>query len=236
MRICIIPARGASKRIPRKNVRPFLGVPAIARTIGLVHSASVVDRIVVSTDDQEVSGLARTAGAEVPGIRPASLADDHTTTVEVVRHALLAWMPEVPADTPVVVVYPTAVLLRPEDLSEGLRRFASRPVEFLMPVVRYRHPVERRVHVTDDGRIRIVEPQHANTRTQDLPVSFHDAGQFYIGRRDAWLSATPMTSQDTIAYELSPDKIVDIDTEEDWKSAEQLARLFDDGPHGATRS
>lgn len=236
MTVCIIPARGGSKRIPRKNVRPFLGVPAIARTIELVQSANVVDHIVVSTDDEEVSGLARTAGAEVPGIRPASLADDHTTTVEVVRHALLAWMPDVPAEASVVVVYPTALLLRPEDLSEGLRRFASRPGGFLMPVVRYRHPVERRVQVNDDGRIRIVAPEHADTRTQDLPVSFHDAGQFYIGNRDAWLTTSPMTSKDTIAYELSLNRIVDVDTEDDWHSAEQLAHLFADGPHRTTRT
>lgn len=230
MTICIIPARGGSKRIPRKNVRPFLGVPAIARTVATVQAATVADRIIVSTDDDEVAAIARSAGADVPGLRPGDLADDHTTTVEVVRHALESWTPDLPAGTPVLVVYPTAVLLRPEDLTEGFRRFTGRPAGFLMPVVRYRHPVERRVHLTDDGRVRVVAPEHAATRTQDLPVSYHDAGQFYIGSRDAWLATTPMASPDTIAYELGTDRIVDIDTEEDWRSAERLARLLDDGP------
>lgn len=231
MTICIIPARGGSKRIPRKNVRLFLGVPAISRTVALVRSAMVADRIIISTDDREVAELAQAAGAEFPGLRPDSLAGDHTTTAQVVRHTLMEWTPGLPSETTVIVVYATAVLLRPDDLSGGLDRFASRPVAFLMPVVRYRHPVERRVHLTDDGRIRVVTPEHVDTRTQDLPVAFHDAGQFYIGSSHAWLESTPMTSLHTIAHELSPDRIVDIDTEEDWRSAERLARLLDSDRH-----
>ena len=229
MTICIIPARGGSKRIPRKNVRPFLGVPVITRTIALVRASGVADRIIVSTDDLEVATHAIHAGADVPDLRPAGLADDYTTTSEVIRHVLLEWTPTLPDEASVVVVYPTAVLLRPEDLSEGLHNFTSRPVAFLMPVVRYRHPVERRVHLTDDGRIRVVSPEHADARTQDLPTSFHDAGQFYIGNRGSWLGSTPMSSPDTIAHELSPDRTVDIDTEEDWRFAEQLARRIDEG-------
>ena len=189
----------------------------------------VVERVIVSTDDREVAELALSAGAEIPDLRPAGLADDHATTAQVVRHALIEWTPGLSADTPVIVVYPTAVLLRPDDLAEGLDRFASRPVAFLMPVVRYRHPVERRVQLTEDGRIRVVAPEHVDTRTQDLPVSFHDAGQFYIGRRHAWLESTPMTSLHTIAHELSSDRVIDIDTEDDWRSAERLARLHDSG-------
>ena len=231
MNVCIIPARGGSKRIPRKNVRPFLGVPAIARAVELVRSAGVADRIVVSTDDAEVADLAQAAGAEVPGPRPAALADDFTTTADVVRHALIEWMPDLWDAAPVIVVYPTAVLLRPQDLSVGLERFSRQSAAFLMSVVRYRHPVERRIHVVGEGWIRVVAPEHVDTRTQDLPVSFHDAGQFYIGSRSAWLRSSPMTSAQTIAHELVPDRIVDIDTEEDWLSAERLARLLDEGPN-----
>lgn len=230
MTICIIPARGGSRRIPRKNVRPFLGVPAIARTIALVQSAILTERIIVSTDDSEVAELARAAGADIPGRRPVDLADDFATTAQVVRHALIEWTCNLSAETPVVVVYPTAVLLRPEDLAEGLNRLVSRPAEFVMPVVRYRHPIERRVHLLDNGRIRSVAPEYVDTRTQDLPVSYHDAGQFYIGTHNAWLESTPMVSPNTIAYVLNPDRIVDIDTEEDWRSAERLSRLLDGFP------
>jgi len=226
MTICIIPARGGSRRIPRKNVRPFLGVPAVARTIGVVKAAGVADAVIVSTDDGEVAAIAREAGADVPGVRPEGLSGDHTTTAEVVRHVLTEWSPGLAPETIVIVAYPTAVLLRPEDLVEGLARFVSTDAAFLMPVVRYRHPVERRVTLTESGRIRAAQPEHADTRTQDLPVAFHDAGQFYVGRHRDWLVGTPLASPDTLAFELPGDRMIDIDTEDDWRAAELLARLL----------
>jgi len=223
MTVCIIPARGGSKRIPRKNVRSFLGSPAIQRTIEVVMSSGVAESVIVSTDDEEVGAIARAAGARVPGRRPATLSGDHSTTAEVVRHALTEWSPELSLDAAVLVVYPTAVLLRPEDLVAGFMRFASADAAFLMPIVRYRHPVERRVTLADDGRIRAVEVEHANTRTQDLPPSFHDAGQFYFGRHRDWLVDSPLESLNTVALELTGNLVIDIDTEDDWRSAEMLA-------------
>jgi pseudaminic acid cytidylyltransferase len=228
MNMCIIPARGGSRRIPRKNVRPFLGVPAIVRSIDTIIGAGVTDSVVVSTDDEEVASLARRAGASVPGMRPPSLAGDHTTTSEVVRHVLTDWSPGLGPESTVIVLYPTAVLLRPQDLVDGMTRFIASGGDFLMPVLRYRHPVERRLLLTGGDRVRPVHPEHANTRTQDLPVAFHDAGQFYIGRRRAWLTSTPMTSLQTVALELSGDRVIDIDTEDDWRAAELMAQSFRD--------
>jgi N-acylneuraminate cytidylyltransferase len=194
----------------------------------MVREANVANSVIVSTDDPEVTMLAREFGASVPGVRPETLSDDYATTAEVVRHVLTEWAPEVVPETRVIVIYPTAVLLRPGDLVDGLNRFVAADAEFLMPVVRYRHPVERRVTVTEEGRVRPAQPEHANTRTQDLTVAFHDAGQFYVGRCRDWLVGTPMTSTNTVAFELPGDRLIDIDTEDDWSAAELLAQRMRD--------
>lgn len=224
MTLSIVPARGGSKRIPRKNLRPFCGSPAISRIIRLIAEADIASATIVSTDDPEIADLARSSGALVPGFRPTALSDDHTTTAEVVRHVLREWAPNFAVDEPVVVVYPTALLLDPQDLAAAVSTFLEQQPQFLMPVLQYRHPVERRVVITERGRIRPVNSEHANTRTQDLPVAHHDAGQFYIGSAEAWINSAPMLSEDTVAYRLSSSSVVDIDTEDDWKLAEFFAR------------
>ncbi len=225
--IALIPARGGSKRIPRKNVRPFLGVPAIVRTIGTVL-ASGVERVIVSTDDDEVMRLALDAGAEVPARRPAELADDHATTSAVVRHAIGAWMSEADSDRPLIVVYPTAVLLEPDVIRTAVDRYLDSDADFLVPVLRYPHPVERRLRVKPSGFLLADEPHHLGSRTQDLEPAFHDSGQFYIGSIAAWLREDSiLASSRSIAWELPPDSAVDIDDLPDWSRAERLARQRD---------
>ncbi len=224
--IALVPARGGSKRIPRKNVRPFLGTPAIVRTIGTALASGLVGRIIVSTDDEEVAQLARDAGADVPGKRPAELADDHASTVAVVRHAISAWMGEVDRDTPLIVVYPTAVLLTADVIKDAAERFIESDADFLIPVLRYPHPVERRLRINVSGLLVADEPHQLSARTQDLQPAFHDAGQFYIGRVHAWVNtaiASPLSSCRALAWELSPELAVDIDEPEHWRRAEQLA-------------
>ena len=223
--LALIPARGGSRRIPRKNVRPFLGVPAIARVIETVVTSGVVGSVVVSTDDTEIAEVALAAGAIVPSRRPDHLADDVTTTIDVVRHAIGEWFTELDPTTLLWVVTPGALLIRPEDLREAAERFRSSGAAFLVPVLRYPHPVERRLRIGADGRLRANAPEHLVTRTQDLEPAFHDAGQFSVGRLEAWLRSSPLADPDAVAMELGRDRAVDIDNPEDWALAEAFARL-----------
>lgn len=226
--VALIPARGGSRRIPRKNARPFLGVPAIQRAIATVNRSGVVDRIIVSTDDDEIARLAREAGAEVPGPRPVDLADDHATTLAVVRHAITEWLAEVNPATLLWVVYPAALLLGTEDLRRAKDMIERPGTAFLVPVLRYTHPVERRLRISRGGRLLADDPAHLSTRTQDLAPAFHDAGQFYVGRIASWLVSSPLTDERTVGMEVAANRAVDIDTPEDWERAERFAEFATD--------
>lgn len=226
--VALLPARGGSKRIPRKNVRPFLGEPALARVIRTILNAAVVDRVLVSTDDDEVADIGRASGADVPGRRPPELSDDHATTIAVVRHAIEEWLGALPDETVLWVVYPTALLIGPEDLQAAARRFDASGAPFLVPVLRYPHPIERRVRIHSDGTIRPDEPARIDARTQDLAPAYHDAGQYYIGRIRAWRSSSPLIDPHTVGLEIPPDAAVDVDEPDQWERAERLARLMAD--------
>ena len=223
--VALIPARGGSRRIPRKNIRSFLGVPALARVIDTVLTSGVVASVVVSTDDDEIAEVARDAGAIVPGRRPDHLADDLAVTIDVVRYAITEWLNDLPPTAPLWVVTPGALLIRPDDLREAAERFTASGAAFLVPVLRYAHPVERRLRIDADGRLRAAAPEHLPSRTQDLPPAFHDAGQFSVGRVEAWLRSSPLSDPDAVAMELRRDRAVDIDGPEDWALAEAFARF-----------
>ncbi len=222
--IALIPARGGSRRIPRKNVRPFLGVPAIARVVETLQRSELFERIIVSTDDPEIAEVATGAGAEVPGVRPAELSDDHTPTVAVVRHAISAWLGEVDDSVPLWTVYPTAVLLTPELLAAAQGEFARSDADFLIPVLRYPHPVERRFRMDGSGALVADDPSALGVRSQDLEPAFHDSGQFYIAHVRTWLENTPLASGRNVAIELPPSSAIDIDEPAQWTLAEHIAR------------
>lgn len=223
--VALIPARGGSRRVPRKNLRPFLGIPAIERVITTIADSGIVERTVVSTDDAEIAHIARAAGAEVPGVRPPSLADDHTPTIDVVRHAIDTWFSGIDPETPLWVIYPTALLLRPETLREADARFRAADADFLLSMLRYPHPIERRLLIEASGLVRPVDPSRMAARTQDLTPSFHDAGQFYIGRIAAWRTSSPLESLRAVGSELPAHAAVDIDGPDDWVRAELLAQV-----------
>ena len=221
MNIAIIPARGGSKRIPRKNVQPFCGKPMIAWPIAAAISSGLFDRIIVSTDDTEIAEVARSAGAEVPFIRPAELSDDYSGTTDVVVHAL-SWALD--AGWPVEAaccIYATAAFLSDEDLVAA-RKSLSPECDFVFPAVRYGHPPQRGFVSAPDGSPEFLQPEHRTTRTQDLPAVFHDSGQFYWGTRDAWLQKRPFFGPRTRFVELPEWRAVDIDRPEDWHIAERL--------------
>lgn len=218
----IIPARGGSKRIPRKNIRVFHGRPMIGWTIAAARASGLFDHILVSTDDVEIAAIARTEGAETPFMRPADLSDDHTPTRPVVNHAIeaaaaLYGMPDF-----VCCLYATAPFMRAEDLLTGFDLLQSSAAEFAFSVTSFAFPIQRALRLMPNGRVNMFAPEHAMTRSQDLEEAWHDAGQFYWGRTDAFLANRKMFSEAAVPVILPRDRVQDIDTPEDWCVAERL--------------
>lgn len=226
MSVCLIPARGGSKRIPRKNIRLFNGKPMIAWSIDAARQAGVFERVIVSTDDDEIAEVARAHGADVPFARPLDLADDHATTIDVVRHAI-GWL-DANGGTPEALccLYATAPFASPDDIRAGLERLGT--ADFALPVTPFEFPIQRAVRITGEGRLEMFDPEQFNTRSQDLPEAWHDAGQFYWGRTAAWRTATTLFGKSTAAIPLPRWRVQDIDTEDDWTRAELLARILRD--------
>ena len=219
MTLCLIPARGGSKRIPRKNLRPFAGRPMIEWPFAAARASGLFDAILVSTDDAEIADLARANGADVID-RPATLADDHATTRDVILHAL-----DILTDLPdaLCCLYATAPFVRPEDLTAA--RALLDGVDFAVPVARYPFPIERAVRIRD-GRLAMDRPEHLWTRSQDLEEAFHDAGQFYWGTPAAWRGDAPIFGPHTAPLVLPAARVQDIDTEDDWTRAEAMFRAL----------
>lgn len=227
--IAVIPARGGSRRIPRKNIRPFAGRPMIAWPITAALDSGLFARVVVSTDDDEIADVARRCGAEVPFLRPAALADDHTATRPVVLHALHT-LGVTPAVHPhCCTLAATAPFTTAAELRRGLDALLTHGADFAFTVLPYPHPVERALSITADGRVSMRHPEHRLTRSQDLPPAYHDAGQFYWGRTEAVLADRPTLSPAAVPVILPAHRAVDIDTPDDWVRAERLFALRDEG-------
>jgi len=235
MNLAVIPARGGSKRIPGKNIRLLGGEPVLARTLQAVQRSGVFDRIVVSTDDPEIARVAREAGAEMPFMRPAELADDMTATRPVVQHAVAA--SEIAFGTRAELVgciYPTAALVLPEDYQDARSKLEHGSADMVFTAVEYPHPIERAWRAAEGGLVRMIRPEHAGTRTQDLEPSYHDAGQFYLGRRGAWMAASAPESRAMVL--LPRYRAVDVDSEEDWALLELLFERVQEPRMGAEKS
>lgn len=223
MKLAVIPARGGSKRIPRKNIREFCGRPMIAWAIEAARESGCFDRIVVSTDDAEIADISCQWGAEAPFVRPAELSDDHTGTIPVVAHAI-DWHLKHTAEKPkeVCCVYATAPFVRPADLRQGLEALLHHSCDYAFSVTSFPFPIQRAVRINNDGRVEMFHPEHFNTRSQDLEEAYHDAGQFYWGRAEAWLEGRPIFNSDAIPVLLPRHRVQDIDTAEDWRRAELM--------------
>jgi N-acylneuraminate cytidylyltransferase len=219
MTLCVIPARGGSKRIPRKNIKPFHGRPMIAHSIAAARASGLFNQIVVSTDDPEIAETARAEGAEAPFTRPAHLSDDHTPTAPVIAHA--AQMLGIGADVPVCCLYATAPFVSAEDLTEGLR-LLTKGARFAMSVTRFDFPIQRALRRDADGAVEMFDPSQMLTRSQDLEPAWHDAGQFYWGRAGDWAADQGVFGPGAFGVELPSYRVVDIDTPEDWTRAEAL--------------
>lgn len=227
--LAVVPARGGSKRIPRKNIRPFSGVPLLARTLDAVLRSDVFDEVVVTTDDSEIAAVALDAGAAVPFVRPPELSDDWTATAPVVAHAIEAVRAEVGSFDAVCCVYPGAVLMTSDDYSaaSGLVDEALQYGAVVAAVVRFGHPIQRALRKGVGGLLEPLGGLDALTqRTQDLEPMWHDAGQFYWASPDRWGTEEPLLKT-VVPYELPEWRVQDIDTEDDWVRAEIMSAVVE---------
>jgi pseudaminic acid cytidylyltransferase len=225
MKIAVIPARGGSQRIPRKNIRAFCGQPMLAWPIQTALASGCFDRVVVSTDDTEIAEVARAYGAQVPFLRPPSLSDHHTPTRPVINHAIEEVTRLWGAVAQVCCLYATAPLVRAADLRLGLDRLMTSHMDFAFTVTSYPFPIQRALRLLPQGGVSMFHSEHAGTRSQDLEPSYHDAGQFYWGHARAFLRGLDMYSDRSVPIVLPRYRVQDIDTIEDWERAEQIMRL-----------
>ena len=226
MRLCIIPARGGSKRIPRKNIRDFCGKPIIAWSIETAIESGCFDRVIVSTDDEEIAAMAKRYGAEIPFMRPAQLADDYTGTTAVVAHAIEWQNSYGDAADKVCCLYATAPFVRTIDLQEGVDILESSGAEYAFSVTSYAFPIQRSIRITEKQRIEMFQPEHFNTRSQDLDEAWHDAGQFYWGKAAAWLENKLIFSNESAPVFIPRHRVQDIDTPDDWERAQLMFTLL----------
>lgn len=228
MKLAVIPARGGSKRIPRKNVKPFRGKPAICWSIDAAREAGLFDHIVVSTDDAEIAEVARQAGAEVPFVRPPELSNDFADTTEVVAHAA-RWVAEHWGEPEAVCcIYAAAPFVRAGDIREAWKTLESGDWAYSFPVTDFGAPIFRSFRLNQQGGVEMFFPEHFTTRSQDLPQAYHDAGQFYWGRTQAWVEGLRLFDQHSRPLVIPRWRVQDIDTPEDWIRAEILARLLEE--------
>jgi len=224
--VAIIPARGGSKRIPRKNVKLFAGLPMIAHTVRAARAAGVFDRIIVSTDDPEIAGIAQEHGTEVPFVRPTELATDVAGTDAVIQHAL-AWFAAHGAPVEeFCCLYATAPFLRAEDIRRGRELLRQCEAATAFAVTTYPYTIFRSLKVNAAGRVEMFWPENFPKRSQELPEAWHDAGQFYWGHTERYLVEGRLFSSNSVPVFLPRNRVQDIDTPEDWAVAEQMFRAL----------
>jgi pseudaminic acid cytidylyltransferase len=221
--VAIIPARGGSQRIPRKNLKLFNGEPMIVWSIRTALASGCFAQVIVSTDDTEIAEVARAHGAQVPFIRPAELADAFTGTAAVINHAVGALLDQGLSFDYACCIYATAPLLQARYLQQGLQMLQAAPEKsYAFSVCDFGFPVQRALLINDKGALQAMHPEYRNTRSQDLPVAYQDAGQFYWGRSEAWLRDHVLFSPSSLPVILPRYLVQDIDTEQDWRRAEYM--------------
>ncbi|GAB3894948.1 pseudaminic acid cytidylyltransferase [Spirosoma agri] len=224
--VAIITARGGSKRIPRKNIRPFLGKPIIAYVIDAARQSGLFADVMVSTDDEEIATLARQYGASVPFLRKAETADDFATTADVLHEVLNQYAHQSSLFNYACCLYPTAPFVTPVLLQRAFATLSEKQFDTVYPVQSFGFPIQRAVMLADD-KVRWVQPEHALTRSQDLEPAYHDAGQFYFFSTNTFLRTRRLITDNSGGIVISEMDAHDIDTETDWRLAElkfQLSR------------
>ena len=226
MNLCVIPARGGSKRIHRKNIKQFCGKPLIVWSIEKAIESGCFDKIIVSTDDIEIANIAKNYGAEVPFIRPKELSDDYTSTNEVISHAIKFQIKNSKRPSIVCCIYPTAPFVQTKDIKYGLEILKTNEVDYVFSVTTFAYPIQRSFRMTKNQKIEMFWPEYLYSRSQDLEEAWHDAGQFYWGITDSWLENKPIIGNNTKVIHLPRYRVQDIDTADDWYRAEKYFELL----------
>jgi pseudaminic acid cytidylyltransferase len=224
--VAIIPARGGSKRIPRKNIRDFLGKPILAYSIEKALESRLFEEVMVSTDDEEITEVARKYGAKVPFIRSEENADDYASTVDVLVEVLLEYQQRGKYFENGCCIYPTAPLLKSSFLKSGYERLINESFSTLFPVVEFSYPILRSLRLIKKGKVEMNWPEHLESRSQDLPKAYHDAGQFYWFNVEQLLNKKKLFGDNSGSIIIPNTLVQDIDTQEDWDLAEMKAKLL----------
>ena len=232
MRICVIPARGGSKRIPRKNIRDFRGKPMLAWSIEAALKSKIFDHVIVSSDDQEIEKEAKEWGATTPFRRPESLANDLCGTTPVVAHATKWLMDRGVEVEAVCCLYATAPFVEVNDIKASYQLLQeTHPTRFVFTATEYHFPIQRSIRIDQDtGLAQMQDPDSFNVRSQDLEPAFHDAGQLYWGRPEAWLTSKNLF-EGSRALIIPSWRVQDIDTLDDWTRAELLHQMLTQSHH-----
>lgn len=226
MKVAVIPARGGSKRIPRKNIKQFCGKPMIAYSIEAAIESGCFDRVIVSTDDTEIAKVAQAYNAEVPFIRPEELSNDQAGTIPVIQHAIHWLIEQVEAPEFVCCLYATAPFITPETIKQGLQQLEDTNAAYAFSATSYAFPIQRAFRIKPSLGVEMFEPKQFNTRSQDLEEAYHDAGQFYWGTKEAWLTEKIIFGSESTPVILPRHRVQDIDTPEDWQRAELLFKAM----------
>ena len=226
MRLCVIPARGGSKRIPRKNIKEFFGQPIISYSIKVAIASKLFDRVIVSTDDAEISKVAKSFGAEVPFLRPRELSDDYVGTIPVIKHAI-EWFDSIgQPPSEVCCIYAAAPFVQVDAVRNAYKQMRHENVDYCFSITSFAFPIQRALKLTPEKRINMFYPDFFEKRSQDLVEAYHDAGQFYWGKAEAFKLQQPLFSSAASPYILPRHLVQDIDTKEDWKRAELMFQVL----------
>jgi len=227
MKLAVIPARGGSKRIPRKNIKNFCGKPLIAWSIEAAQRSGCFDHVSVSTDDEEIAAIARKRGAEVPFMRPVALSDDYTATTPVIAHAINWYRQQGENPEEVCCIYATAPFINHENIQLGLKLLHEGGWSYVFSATTFAFPIQRAFEKIADDSLKMFFPEHFQTRSQDLTEAMHDAGQFYWGKAIAWLEGRKVFDHWSTVVQLPRWQVQDIDTLEDWAAAEDLQAVIE---------
>lgn len=226
MRLAVIPARGGSKRIPRKNIKHFDGKPIIAHSIQALLDSKVFDRVIVSTDDTEIAEVAKQYSAEVPFMRPSNISDDFATTGDVIKHAVEWYYSKCECVETVCCLYATAPFIKSQDLIDSVGILETGDTECVFSATEFSYPIFRSFALDQQLRPKMFWPENFAKRSHDLQVAYHDAGMFYIAKPSIFIEQKPLFSDYSKAYLIPHYRVQDIDTLEDWKRAELMYGAF----------
>ena len=226
MKLCVIPARGGSKRIPKKNIKFFCGKPMIEWSIKKAIESECFDKVIISTDSEEIAAISEKCGAEVPFLRPKDLADDQTPTIPVIAHAINFINKNFELVDYACCIYATAPLLEVEYLKEGLNMIKKLKANYSFSATNFSFPIQRAIKINNENKSSMFFPEEFKTRSQDLEPAYHDAGQFYWGKASSWLKQKRIFDDNSVPIIIPNYKVQDIDNEDDWIRAELIYKLL----------